>query len=305
VERKPAQALFVGRTYFDVTFVTDHVPEGDEKAVAHDYAFSMGGNAVMAGLCCTKLGIPIDLLTTVAHDWLGQMSVQKFGDYGVQYFPRAVTRSAVSLIRSRHGQRAILRCRDEDFLEPYPNLEVSNYRIVHFDGHQPDAALHYAKLCREHGIVTSLDGGSLRENTEELLEHIDVAVVSERLCEQMGGQKPEEMLGYLRAKGCKVGAVTLGEGGVVWYSGDSGNRYLEAFAVPKEKVIDSNGAGDVFHGAYVFSWLRHREAMWESHFRFAAAAAAHAVQYLGNEAGLPLFSNVEALLRPRLAVANQ
>ena len=42
------QALFIGQTYIDVTFITDHMPTGDEKHVASDYAVSFGGNAVTA-----------------------------------------------------------------------------------------------------------------------------------------------------------------------------------------------------------------------------------------------------------------
>ena len=39
------QALFIGQTYIDVTFITDHMPTGDEKHVASAYAVSFGGNA--------------------------------------------------------------------------------------------------------------------------------------------------------------------------------------------------------------------------------------------------------------------
>ena len=49
------QALFIGQTYIDVTFVTDSLPVGDEKTVAQDYAISFGGNAVTAAFCCAKL----------------------------------------------------------------------------------------------------------------------------------------------------------------------------------------------------------------------------------------------------------
>ncbi|NBQ39687.1 MAG: sugar kinase, partial [Alphaproteobacteria bacterium] len=41
-------ALFIGQTYIDVTFLTDHIPSGDDKTVAQDYAVSFGGNAVTA-----------------------------------------------------------------------------------------------------------------------------------------------------------------------------------------------------------------------------------------------------------------
>ena len=67
------QALFIGQTYIDVTFLTDHMPDGDEKSVASEYAVSFGGNAVTAAFCCAKLGIKPDLIATVADDWLGRM----------------------------------------------------------------------------------------------------------------------------------------------------------------------------------------------------------------------------------------
>ena len=40
------QALFIGQTYIDVTFITDHMPTGDEKHVADAYAVSFGGGQV-------------------------------------------------------------------------------------------------------------------------------------------------------------------------------------------------------------------------------------------------------------------
>ena len=75
-----------------------------------------------------------------------------------------------------------------------------------------DAAIHYAKICHEAGILTSLDGGGLRSNTNELLQFIGVAVVAERLCEQMH-LTPGEMLTYLKSRGCKIGGVTHGRRG--------------------------------------------------------------------------------------------
>ena len=41
------QALFIGQTYIDVVFITDHMPTGDEKHVASDYAVSFGGGVLV------------------------------------------------------------------------------------------------------------------------------------------------------------------------------------------------------------------------------------------------------------------
>ena len=290
------QALFIGQTYIDVTFLTDRLPTGDEKHVASDYAVSFGGNAVTAAFCCAKLSVVPDLLTSLADDWLGRMFLGMATKYGIPIHPRQVTASSLSFIMPRNGKRAIVRCRDDDYLDPFPILDLTGCRALHVDGHQADAAIHYARRCRDVGILTSLDGGGLRSNTHDLLAFIDVAVVAERLCEQMA-LTPSEMLTYLKTRGCRVGGVTLGERGLLWYDEAGTVRSLGALSLAPRRVIDTSGAGDVFHGAYVYSRLARPEMTWEEHFRFASAAAAHKVQHLGNEAGLPSLADVEAIQR--------
>ncbi len=285
------QALFIGHAYIDVAFLADSIPTGDEKAIARDYSVSFGGNAVTAAFCCAKLGITPDLLCSVADDWLGRMFSDMAQQHRIPIHARKVRRSSLSFVMPKGDKRAILRMRDDDYLHPFPPLNIAGCRALHLDGHQADAALHYAKVCREAGILTSLDGGAVREGTEELLPFVDVAVVSERFCEQLG-LSPEETLTYLRGKGCKVSAVTQGERGITWCEADGVVRHTPALPVPKEAVIDTNGAGDIFHGAYVYAYMANPKGSWEDHFRFARAASAHAVQRLGNEAKLPTLEDV-------------
>jgi sugar/nucleoside kinase (ribokinase family) len=288
------QALFIGQTYIDITFVTDAIPTGDDKTVAREYAVSFGGNAVTAAFCCAKLGLAPDLLASVADDWLGRMFIEMAARYRISLHHRKVAESSLSFIMPKGGQRAIVRCRDDHFIHPFPALNLHGCRGLHLDGHQPDAAIHYAKTCREGGVLTSLDGGGLRANTHELLEFVDVAVVAERLCEQMR-MTPGEMLQYLRGRGCKIGGVTLGPQGMLWYDETGMARVLPALDVPPERVIDTNGAGDIFHGAYMYSALTAPGLTWEMHFKFARAAAAHAIQHLGNEASLPTLADIDAI----------
>ena len=285
------QALFIGQTYIDVTFLTDRMPTGDEKHVASDYAISFGGNAVTAAFCCAKLGYVPELLATVADDWLGRMFLDMATKYGISVHPRKVRTSSLSFIMPNDGKRAIIRCRDDDYLDPFPRLNPSGWRALHLDGHQPDAAMYYAKLAREARILTSFDGGGLRSNTHELLALIDIAIVSERLCEQMGFE-PAGMLDYLKTRGCSIGGVTLGERGLIWYDETGMVRSLPAIAVPPNLVLDTSGAGDVFHGAYIYSYLADAAKSWQEHFQFARAASAYKIQHLGNEAGLPTLADI-------------
>jgi sugar/nucleoside kinase (ribokinase family) len=299
---KTMQALFIGQTYIDVTFLTDRMPTGDEKHVASAYAVSFGGNAVTAAFCCAKLGVVPDLLTTVADDWLGRMFLEMATRYGIPIHARKVGTSSLSFIMPNNGKRAIVRCRDDHYLDPIPDLQLSGCRALHLDGHQPEVAIHYARQCREAGILTSLDGGGLRSNTHELLGFIDVAIVAERLCEQMG-HEPAGMLDYLKRRGCRIGGVTLGERGLVWYDESGDVRTFPALHVPSDRVLDTSGAGDVFHGAYIHSYLSDPARSWEEHFGQAQAAAAYKIQHLGNEAGLPSLSDIARTRREFEALA--
>ncbi|QCK84617.1 sugar kinase [Phreatobacter aquaticus] len=287
------QALFIGQTYIDVTILADRIPTGDDKEVARDYAVSFGGNAVTAAFCCARLGIEPDLLTSLAQDWLGRMFSDMAARYHVTIHPRPVKRSSLSFVMPNNGKRAILRARDDAYLHPFPTLNLAGCRALHLDGHQADAAIAYARQCREAGILTSLDGGGLRSNTHDLLGFIDVAVVSERLCEQME-LSASAMLQYLKGRGCKISGVTLGEKGMLWLDETGTERTMPALAVPTARVVDTNGAGDIFHGAYLHSYLTNPQAPWEQHFLNARGASAHAIQHLGNEAKLPTVADIAA-----------
>jgi sugar/nucleoside kinase (ribokinase family) len=285
------EALFIGQTYIDVTFVIGHIPTGDDKEVAHNYAVSFGGNAVSAAFCCAKLGVVPELLTSLADDWLARMFVDMAAKYGITVHGRKVKQSSVSFVMPNNGMRAIIRCRDDRYLHPVPPLDLRGCRALHLDGHQADAAMYYAKACREAGILTSLDGGGLRKNTLELLEFIDVAICSKRLCEQLQ-LTPEGLCEMLKSKGCRIGGVTLGEAGLVWFDETGKLCRMQALTVPSSQVVDTNGAGDIFHGAYIYSYLSEPSKSWCEHFAFARAASAHSVRFLGIEASLPSLADV-------------
>ena len=130
----------------------------------------------------------------------------------------------------------------------------------------------------------------MRENTDELLRYIDVAVCAERMCEQMG-LSPQGLLEFLQARlprrrrhagsaACSGMARTARSANWLHW-------------VPAERIVDTSGAGDVFHGAYVWSYLNRPELPWSEHFTLARAASAHKIQHLGNEAGLPGVEDVE------------
>lgn len=288
--------LAIGHAYIDVTFVTDYMPTGDEKYIGKDYAFCMGGNAMNAGLTSAKMGVRTELLMPVADDDLGQYTQFHLGKLdNVTLIKRRVSRSSLSLLLPNGDRRAIVRVRDDEY-GPVPPIKVQKYGALHVDGHQPQATQKYAEEAKKAGVLVSFDGGSYRPTSDALLPFVDVAVVSERFCEQLG-KTPVKTLDYLAEKGVKVAAVTLGSKGVVWKEDGGKTQKLPAIKLDKKKVIDSSGAGDVFHGAYVAHYIENPKASWAEHFTFARAASALAVQVLGTETSIPAREAVNKLAK--------
>jgi sugar/nucleoside kinase (ribokinase family) len=74
-------------------------------------------------------------------------------------------------------------------------------------------------------------------------------------------------------------------------------REQPILSVPRAAIIDTSGAGDVFHGAYINAYLRNPSGSWDEHFTFARAASTYKIQHLGNEAGLPTIADIDTILR--------
>ena len=112
--KNQCDALFIGQTYIDVTFLTDHIPVGDEKSVASEYAVSFGGNAVTAAFCCAKLGDQ----ARPDRDRRGRLARPHVPRHGGEVRRsaasiRKVEKSSLSFIMPNDGKRAIVRCRDD------------------------------------------------------------------------------------------------------------------------------------------------------------------------------------------------
>jgi len=257
---------------------------------------SFGGNAVTAAFCCAKLGIVPDLIATVANDWLGRMFQDMSAKYGISIHPRKVNSSSLSFIMPKDGKRAIVRCRDDEHIHPFPLLNLGGCRALHIDGHQPDAAIHYAKLCREAGILTSLDGGGLRTTPTSSWNSSTSPSSPNGYASRWTSSR---MRCWIISKAAAAGSVAS-----PWASAACSGmtrpvavRALPALPIPRDRVLDTNGAGDVFHGAYVYSYLSYPGKSWHEHFDFARAASTYKIQRLGNEAGLPTLADIDAVKR--------
>ena len=265
--------------------------------MAHDYAVSFGGNAVTAAFACAKLGFVPDLIATVADDWLGRMFLDMARTYAIPVHPRSVARSSLSFVLPNDGKRAIIRARDDKFLHPFPDLDLDRLpRPCISTAIRAMRRCIMPKLCRARGILTSLDGGGLRGNLDALLSY-DRCRHRRRTALRADETFAAADARISQGQGLQDRRRHARRARPLWYDESGDVSRLPALPVPQDKIIDTSGAGDVFHGAYIASYLAEPDKDFAEHFRFARAAAAYKITHLGNEAGLPTQADVAAIRR--------
>ena len=164
--------------------------------------------------------------------------------------------------------------------------------VVLIDGHNPalaQAALTlgvpevggedpFARLEARPPHLRVLDGGSWKDWLTPLLGFVDVAVVSEDFAPPLLARADsEQVAGFLRGFGITRVVRTRGERPVqYWWDGVHGE-------VPVREVPDAStmGAGDAFHGAFVWALERAGATDPERLIRFASAVAGVSVSSFG------------------------
>lgn len=292
----------IGMAIVDILTQVPHLPRADEVFEVASVEVDGGGPVASALATASRLGTPCAFVGCVGDDRWGDLIVEGLAEFGVDathVFRRKASNSprAVILADVDSGRRSIMYCRGSARSlapEEVPLDLVRCARVLHLDGLHGEAALAAAREARSSGVAVSLDGGAgpLWPGMEQLIPLVDLLIVARGFATARTGQDdPREAGAALVAAGSRHVVVTDGPGGAwSWVGGIE--LHQPAFRVD---VVDSTGAGDAFHGAYLHAWVGGADP--RACLRFASAVGALACTRLGGRAGLPQAEEVEALVR--------
>ena len=296
---RPPRILVIGYNALDVTVPVTGLPSVDSKCEVSGIRVGGGGPGATAATALATLGAAVTLVTPLTDDPGGDIQVRELSAAGVDISrcPRLAGHEiakAVILVdpaaetRTIFWSRGDLPCLSGDLVAPD---WLDGMDLLYVDGHEPELQLATARLAREQGLPVVMDAGSVRDGTEDLVPVCTDVLSSRIFAGQMTGQAdPASALQALQDLGPPRVGMTFGEGGVLVLTAD-GPRTVPAFAVP---VVDTTGAGDVFHAGYAFA--RARGADLPEAAAFGAAQAALKCQGWGGRGSLPTLDEVEALL---------
>ncbi len=296
----------LGYTAFDYLGVVPRLPAEDSKLEIGDFTIQGGGPAATAMVASRRLGASSALIAKIGDDHFGRGMLDGLAAEAVDASAVVVERGATSqfafvMVNPSNATRTILWTRGTvSRLRPDEvDLDlVGSAKGLLVDDLEPAAALVAARHARARGIPVLIDAGSLREGVRDLLPHCDYILAGERFAEQISGSSdPRAALATLDSFGPKACGVTLGERGCVVLS-EGATIEAPGFAVD---AVDTTGAGDVFHGAFLFAVLQGWDV--ERCCVFSNAVAALKCRRIGGRAGIPTRDEAIAFLareRPRL-----
>ena len=285
----------IGAVVFDILMTADRFPQEDTKLFGKETKIQCGGPCATGLVAMSKLGEPVCYMGTVGDDMYGSFVRSELDRFGVdvsnvEVVPGTSFHSFVLLNLSNTSRTCIVnRGTAAQATEKNVDLEVlKNAKFLHLDGNQLDCAIYAAKKAHEFGVTVSLDAGGAYPRIEELLPLIDVLIPSEEFSMKVTGcATAVEAAEVLQKKyNPKILVITQGcKGGFIWENGKE-VRY-PVFPV---NAIDSNGAGDTFHGAFVAAQLKGM-SVYDS-CTFASATSALKCTRFGAQEGIPGYEEV-------------
>jgi sulfofructose kinase len=288
----------VGLNATDTLIPLAGYPARGSKTEYRSVSVMPGGQTASAVVACQLWGLATRYVGRLGDDDAGRLHRSEFDRTGVDARIVEVTGAASPqslIIVDNGGERTVLCRRDDRLLLQPGDLDrewIVNARALHVDGYETGAARQAAQWAHEAGVPVIADLDETYEGVEDLLENIDYAIVSRDFPGRLtGDDNLERALRQMhRRYGCRVTAATLGQDGVLAWDGK--RSYLHA--AYRVDVVDTTGAGDIFHAGFIYALLQG----WplERQLDFACAAAALNCTCSGARGGIRTVEDVEKLM---------
>jgi len=290
----------IGLCAVDYVCLLSHYPKLDEKMDIERFSFQGGGPVPTALVTLARLGAKTSYIGVIGDDHNGKFLLHQYEKEGIDISAvivdkNSATNQAFIWIDKKSGKKSItLNNNFRSTLLPseISTRHITSTRFLHIDGRETEATFAALKWAKQAGVEVVLDAGSPRNNMEQILVQVEYPVVSEHFCHAYLKTKNYETgLKKLLKFGAKAAVVTCGENGC--YGADSsGIIYQPAFKVD---IVDTTGAGDVFHGAFIFGLLQ--DWPLDKILKFASATAALKCTQLGGQLGIPGLKRVNEFLK--------
>lgn len=293
----------IGASVFDTLYRLQSMPLEDTKQKAVSVTESGGGPCGTGLVAAAKLGASTAYIGFCSDDRAGAFLRADFHKYGVDTthmtsIPDTTAFVSCIWLADENASRTCVFHRGTvpaTQIDESAAAAIRDSQILMVDGNDLDAAVEGAKIARTAGTSVLYDAGGQYPHVERLLELTDILIPSEEFAL---GHTHADSVEHAAEKlwkmySPKVVVITQGKQGGILYDGD---RMLAYPAFPVE-AVDTNGSGDVFHGAFAFALTQGWG--YEQCCLFASATSAIKCLRVGAREGVPTYEAVIAFLKER------
>lgn len=258
--QKNIDIVGIGASTLDRFIVVDHYPTGREVQQVVSSTTDGGGPVATALAVAGKYGARTAMIDSIGDDMVGRHILDDFEKYNVNTNAIQVeggTNSGVAtiLVKQSTGERAVFFERstatEPDFLEVHKQLIEDAY-ILHINGRHRQLMRSAMAVAKEAGTIISLDGGAQRydEDMKPITEDSHIVIVARDYAEKYTGTTNlEDACRIIHDHGALIAGVTDGANGSYFVWPDGTAYRCEPF--PQKSIVDTTGAGDSFHGAFL------------------------------------------------------
>ena len=290
--------ICLGIAVRDLVFEVPSLPSTPRKLTARALHHNGGGMAATAAVAAAALGGNVSYWGRLGDDATGRELREELQTLGVRVVSKLVPGTQTPLaavLVADNGDRllAVFRGNSSTATDWLPIADLACADAVHADFRWPEGARVLYREARQKDIPRILDADvGEPETLRQLLPLVDHAIFSELgLAELSGTNDIDVGLRHAATLTHGVVAVTLGERGSVFRI----DGFLHPVATPVIVARDTNGAGDVFHGAYAFALARGDSTLDAA--GFASAVAALKCQKGGGWHAAPRIGEVNEFLK--------
>lgn len=301
-----SQVVGLGLATLDVLIRLKDMPTWKHGKRINDFRFDGGGLVGTAMVAAAKLGAKVGFIGTAGTDEAAELKLRSMVETGVD-LSQLIRRTGpedqivVVYVNAETGERIFSgkRGRNQPLqIEELNRDYITAAEYLHLDGFHFEAALQAAKWMKEAGKKVVLDGsktsGPVSEHLCTLIGYVDVLITGSGFARGLTGivdiWKASEAILEM---GPQVFVETVGEDGSYTVTVEE-RFHTPAFQVD---VVDTTGAGDVFHGAYIVGLLHGWNLRQVA--QFSTAVSAIKCTKLGGRAGIPSFDETMEFLRNR------
>ncbi len=298
-----AKIVGIGANVFDTLYTVDTFPTEDTKMRAGAVKSSGGGPCATGLVAAAKLGAPCAFIGNLSDDNGAKFLKEDFEKYGVdtryiKILPGYDTFCSCIWLAKENASRTCVFYRGNvpptSIDEPMARA-IADAEVLMVDGNDMAAAIAGAKLAKKSGTKVLYDAGGLYEGVENLLPYADLLIPSEEFAlGHTGAKTAEEAAKLLFEKyNPEIVVITQGKNGGILYDGTQVQSY-PAFVVD---AVDTNGSGDVFHGAFAFCVTKGYNYLKAC--TFSSAVSALKCTKFGAREGVPTYEETIEFLKER------